>query len=229
MRSNRSNRLSNDAGILFFNTWRYYIANFGCLHFKGRGIEDNFYLLRPIFLPNGERVYNRATFQLAKEAGIVREGIDYILNDHQAAVSAAKFFYHQEEYEDSDFLFYIAYFEASVLPITDHIAVHWAKRAPIQCPARGIYYRMYHQPDICNEKIIPCIEMLKELVSVYKSPHHVSNPFCNRVFLIISSTKAAILERGMGPEFNSIAWKLFRSKHAPSSASALRRSRIISS
>ena len=87
MRSNRINRLSNDAGILYFNTWRYYIANFGCLHFKGRGIEDNLYLLRPIFLLNGERVYNRATFQLAKEAGIVREGIDYILNDHQAAVN----------------------------------------------------------------------------------------------------------------------------------------------
>ena len=57
-------------------------------------------------------MYNRATFQLAKEAGIVREGIDYILNDHQAAVSAAKKFNHQEGYEDSDdFLFYIAYFE----------------------------------------------------------------------------------------------------------------------
>jgi hypothetical protein len=112
MRSNRSNRLSNDAGILFFNTWKYYIANFGCLHFKGSGIENNFYLLRPILLPNGERVYNRATFQLAKEAGIVREGIDYISNDHQAAVSAAKgFYHHQEEYEDSDFLFYIAYLE----------------------------------------------------------------------------------------------------------------------
>jgi len=126
MRSNRNNRLSNDAGILCFNTWRYYIANFGCLHFKGRGIEDNFYLLRPIFLLNGERVYNRATFQLAKEAGIVREGIDYILNDHQAAVSAAKFFYHQEEYEDSDFLFYIAYFERlfrlQYYQLPDHIA-----------------------------------------------------------------------------------------------------------
>jgi len=126
MRSNRSNRLSNDTGILYFNTWRYYIANFGCLHFKGRGIEDNFYLLRPIFLLNGERVYNRATFQLAKEAGIVREGIDYILNDHQAAVSAAKFFYHQEEYEDSDFLFYIAYFERlfrlQYYQLPDHIA-----------------------------------------------------------------------------------------------------------
>ena len=126
MRSNRSNRLSNDAGILAINTWRYYIVNFWCLHFKGRGIEDNFYLLRPIFLPNGERVHNRATFQQAKVAGLVTEGIDYILNDHQAAVSAAKFFYHQEEYDDSDFLFNIAYFDSSFrlqfYQLPDHIA-----------------------------------------------------------------------------------------------------------
>ena len=43
------NRHFNDAGILATNTWRYYIQNFGCSHFKGRGIEDNIYLLRPLF------------------------------------------------------------------------------------------------------------------------------------------------------------------------------------
>ena len=75
-----SNRLANDAGILATNTWRYYIQNFGCSHFKGRGIEDNIYLLRPLFLDNGERVRNRATFRQAKEAGIIVERVDYILN-----------------------------------------------------------------------------------------------------------------------------------------------------
>jgi hypothetical protein len=110
MSINRSYRLSNNTGILEFNTWRYYVVNFGCLHFKGRGIEDNFYLLRPIFLENGERVRNRVSFQQAKEAGIITEGIDYILNDHKAAVSTAKFLYHQELFDDADFLFNIAYF-----------------------------------------------------------------------------------------------------------------------
>ena len=74
MSINRSNRLSNNTGILAFNTWRFYVVNFGYLHFKGRGIEDNFYLLRPIFLENGKRVRNRVSFQQAKEAGIITEG-----------------------------------------------------------------------------------------------------------------------------------------------------------
>ena len=38
MRPNQ--RLANSAGILEFNTWRYYINNFS---FKGKGIEDNYY------------------------------------------------------------------------------------------------------------------------------------------------------------------------------------------
>ena len=99
------NRHFNDAGILATNTWRYYIQNFGCSHFKGRGIEDNIYLLRPLFLDNGERVRNRATFRQAKEAGIIVERVDYILNDHQAAVTAAKFFYHPELFEEADYYF----------------------------------------------------------------------------------------------------------------------------
>ena len=105
------NRHFNDAGILATNTWRHYIQNFGCFHFKGRGIEDNIYLLRPLFLDNGERVRNRATFRQAKEAGIIVERVDYILNDHQAAVTAAKFFYHPELLEEADYYFHLRYYE----------------------------------------------------------------------------------------------------------------------
>ena len=105
-----SNRLANDTGILATNTWRYYIQNFGCSHFKGRGIEDNIYLLRPIFLDNGERIRNRATFRRAIEAGIIYEGFDYILNDHQAAVASAKYFYHPELFEPADYNFHHRYF-----------------------------------------------------------------------------------------------------------------------
>ena len=49
-------RLANSAGILVFNTWRYYINNFGCFSFKGRDIEDNYYLSRPIYLLDGKQV-----------------------------------------------------------------------------------------------------------------------------------------------------------------------------
>jgi len=61
-----NNRLVNNVGILSVDTWRYYINSFGCLHFKGSGIEDNYYLLRPIWLNNGEQVKNKRTFLLAK-------------------------------------------------------------------------------------------------------------------------------------------------------------------
>ena len=109
-----SNRLTNEAGILTFNTWRYYVVNFGCSHFKGRGLEENFYLLRPIYLENGERVRNRAPFQEAKEEGIIKNGIDYILYDHQAAVATAKYIYHTELIEDADFLFINQYVDRDV-------------------------------------------------------------------------------------------------------------------
>ena len=120
-----SNRLANDAGILATNTWRYYIQNFGCSHFKDRGIEDNIYLLRPLFLNNGERVRNRATFRQAIEEGIIVERIDYIFNDHQAAVTAAKFFYHPELFEEADFYYQLRYYERNFIlrfgDIRDHI------------------------------------------------------------------------------------------------------------
>ena len=104
------------------------------MHFKGRGIEVNFHLLiSPIFLENGERVRNRVSFQQAKEAGIITEGVDYILNDHQAAVSTAKFLYHQELFDDADFLFNIAYFHHNFrlrfYELPDH---HIAERAQEQ-------------------------------------------------------------------------------------------------
>ena len=34
---------SSSVGILAADTWRYYINNFGCSHFKGTGLEDNYY------------------------------------------------------------------------------------------------------------------------------------------------------------------------------------------
>ena len=58
MRPNQ--RLANSAGVLEFNTWRYYINNKGCFSFKGKGIEDNYYLLRrPINLLDGTQVKSR--------------------------------------------------------------------------------------------------------------------------------------------------------------------------
>jgi hypothetical protein len=100
--NNRSNRIVNDAGILQFNTWRYYINRFGCCHFKGRGIEDNYYLLRPIYLNNGDKVNTRAKFFIALQESPLREGFEYIVSDHQAAVDTAKLFYHPEVCNEDD-------------------------------------------------------------------------------------------------------------------------------
>jgi hypothetical protein len=88
------NRFANSVGILSADTWRYYINNFGCLHFKGTGIEDNYYLLRPIWLNNGDQVVNKRTFLIAKEESVLVEGVDFIISKHLDAVLAAKLKYH---------------------------------------------------------------------------------------------------------------------------------------
>ena len=64
------------------------------MHFKGSGIEDNYYLLRPIWFNNGEQVKNKRTFLLAKAESVLIEGIDFILFNHLDAVLAAKIKYH---------------------------------------------------------------------------------------------------------------------------------------
>jgi hypothetical protein len=74
MRSNQ--RLANSAGILEFNTWRYYINNKGCFSFKLKGIEDNYYLLRPINLLDGTQVKSRKSFWRASK----RRGRTYLGN-----------------------------------------------------------------------------------------------------------------------------------------------------
>ena len=84
--------MANHVGILEYDTWRYYINTFGCSHFKGTGIEDNYYLFRHIYLINGERVNSRKKFWLAHSENPLTHGTDYIIGDHQAAVSVAKFF-----------------------------------------------------------------------------------------------------------------------------------------
>ncbi len=53
MSSNRS------TGILEFDTQRYYVKNFGCSHFKGSDIEDNYYLFRPIYYSTGSQLIQK--------------------------------------------------------------------------------------------------------------------------------------------------------------------------
>ena len=100
MRSNQ--RLANSAGILEFNTWRYYINNKGCFSFKGKGIEDNYYLLRPINLLDGTQVKSRKSFWRANAEAELIWGRDYIIGSHQAAVSLAKGIYHPNLIETAD-------------------------------------------------------------------------------------------------------------------------------
>ena len=100
MRSNQ--RFVNSAGILEFNTWRYYINNKGCFSFKGKGIEDNYYLLRPIYLLDGTQVKSRKLFWQANAEAELIWGTDYIIGSHQAAVSLAKGIYHPNLIETAD-------------------------------------------------------------------------------------------------------------------------------
>ena len=100
MRSNQ--RLANSAGILEFNTQRYYINNKGCFSFKGKGIEDNYCLLRPINLLDGTQVKSRKSFWRANAEVELIWGRDYIIGSHQAAVSLAKGRYHPNLIETAD-------------------------------------------------------------------------------------------------------------------------------
>ena len=84
------------SGHLNVETWRYYIREFGCSHFKGKSIEDNYYLLRPIHLLNGKLVKSRKTFYQAKQEQVLIEGEDYIINDHLKAIEASMTLYHPE-------------------------------------------------------------------------------------------------------------------------------------
>ena len=95
-------RFVNSAGILEFNTWRYYINYKGCFSFKGKGIEDNYYLLRPINLLDGTQVKSRKLFWQANAEAELIWGTDYIIGSHQAAVSLAKGIYHPNLIETAD-------------------------------------------------------------------------------------------------------------------------------
>ena len=101
---------ANHIGILEYDTWRYYIKQFDCTHFKGTGIEDNYYLFRPIYLNNGERVTSRKKFWQAHSEHPLNHGADYIISDHQAAVSIAKFLFHPEIFTEEDYLYFQDYY-----------------------------------------------------------------------------------------------------------------------
>jgi len=53
-------------------------------------------------LTNGDRVKSRTTFLRALQEIELREGIDYIISDHQAAVDTAKLLYHPELCDEED-------------------------------------------------------------------------------------------------------------------------------
>ena len=93
---------ANHVGILEYDTWRYYINRFNCSHFKGTGVEDNYYLFRIINLNNGDRVKSRKKFWQAHSENPLIHGRDYIISDHQAAVSLAKGIYHPNLIETAD-------------------------------------------------------------------------------------------------------------------------------
>jgi hypothetical protein len=92
-RPRRNENLVNSFGILCTDTWQYYKRTFGCLNFKGTGIENNYYLLRPIYLNSGEIVNTKRKFLLAQQQSPLFEGLDYIISDQFDAITAAKLLY----------------------------------------------------------------------------------------------------------------------------------------
>ena len=89
----RIENLVNRSGILSTDTWPFYKRNFGCSNFKGTWIENNFYLLRPIFLNSGVVVNSRRKFLLARQENQLFEGLDFIISDQFDAIIAAKLLY----------------------------------------------------------------------------------------------------------------------------------------
>jgi hypothetical protein len=93
-RPRRNENLVNNVGILCTDTWQYYKRTFGCLNFKkGTGIENNYYLLRPIHLNSGGRVNTKRKFLLAQQQSPLFEGLYYIISDQFDAITAAKLLY----------------------------------------------------------------------------------------------------------------------------------------
>ena len=92
-RPNIIENIVNRSGILATDTWPFYKRTFGCSNFKGTGIENNYYLLRPIILNSGEPVNSKRKFLLANQQQQLFEGLDYIISDQHDAITAAKFIY----------------------------------------------------------------------------------------------------------------------------------------
>jgi hypothetical protein len=89
----RIENLTNSSGILTTDTWPFYKRNFGCSNFKGTGIENNYYLLRPIFLNSGVAVNSKRKFLQAQQENQLFEGLDFIKSDQYDAITAAKLLY----------------------------------------------------------------------------------------------------------------------------------------
>jgi hypothetical protein len=84
---------TNGSGILVTDTWLFYKRSFDCSNFKGTGLENNYYLLRPIYLNSGELVNSKRRFIIAQQQKQLFEGIDFIVSDQHDAITAAKLIY----------------------------------------------------------------------------------------------------------------------------------------
>ena len=98
---------TNSCGILVTDTWLFYKRSFDCSNFKGTGLENNYYLLRPIYLNSGELVNSKRKFIIAQQQQQLFEGIDFIVSDQHDAITAAKLIYlpHLVEREETIIIF----------------------------------------------------------------------------------------------------------------------------
>ena len=114
MQRRRSFRLANSVGILSTDTWRYYVDNFQCSHFVGTGTEDNYYLFQPFYLRSGQLVNSRRRFwefhsEHLEDVGLLIEGFDFVISDHQVAVRTVRILIHPELVELEEFEEHLRY------------------------------------------------------------------------------------------------------------------------
>ena len=107
-------RIANSAGILATDTWRYYVDNFQCSHFVGTGTEDNYYLFQPFYLRSGQIVNSRRRFwefhsEHLEDVGLLIEGFDFVISDHQVAVRTVRILIHPELVELEEFEEHLRY------------------------------------------------------------------------------------------------------------------------
>lgn len=70
--------------------WRYYIAEHQCLHFKGTGHINNYYILGRYLTAEGDVVRNKKTLKKAVDEGRMIVDVDFVVSNQYKAIGLAR-------------------------------------------------------------------------------------------------------------------------------------------